>query len=273
MDLININKSENNFISTNLWCPLPNRSVYGGQIVAQSLKAAYNSVDENFTVRSLHSFFLLPAQITERIEYKILNLRDGRNIKTREVKAYQNDKLVFTMLVNFSIKEEFVHIYHKKIELSDLNFISFADFVIKSYSFLENEQKEILNEHLEKFNSKINVDIAFNRKEYTILKFKLNEKIDSENNFSCYLSFISDFFILTSASFFIENGLFSKEVKKMASVDHAVNFFDNEVNINELFLVAKCVKISGEKIFCIAKLYNEKSELIAHITQEGIYRK
>ena len=59
--------------------------VYGGQVAAQALVAAVRTVDPDFHVHSLHSYFLLPGDYEVPIIYDVERIRDGRSFATRRV--------------------------------------------------------------------------------------------------------------------------------------------------------------------------------------------
>ena len=69
------------------------KRVYGGQVLAQSLHAANQTVANDRQVHSLHGYFILPGDIKTSIEYKVEALRDGGSFSTRRVTAYQKEKL------------------------------------------------------------------------------------------------------------------------------------------------------------------------------------
>lgn len=63
--------------SVNLWRPTGARGVFGGQVVGQSLMAASKTVSLEYTVHSLHSYFLLPGNPDHPILYRVNRVRDG----------------------------------------------------------------------------------------------------------------------------------------------------------------------------------------------------
>ena len=64
--------------------------VYGGQVAAQALVAAVRTVDPEYHVHSLHSYFLLPGDYEVPIVYDVERIRDGRSFLTRRVMARQH---------------------------------------------------------------------------------------------------------------------------------------------------------------------------------------
>ena len=80
--------------------------VYGGQVAAQALVAAVRTVDPDFHVHSLHSYFLLPGDYEVPIIYDVERVRDGRSFVTRRVCARQHGKVIYYQTINFQRLEE-----------------------------------------------------------------------------------------------------------------------------------------------------------------------
>ncbi|GAA0993006.1 acyl-CoA thioesterase II [Subtercola frigoramans] len=91
------------FEATPQYVPWP--KAYGGDLVSQSVLSAGRSVGEGFTIHSMHSYFLLPVDSEVAVRYEVERLRDGRSFRTRQVRAIQNDTLVFTALASFAVPE------------------------------------------------------------------------------------------------------------------------------------------------------------------------
>ena len=53
------------FRSKNLWAPPGARGVFGGHIIGQSLMAAIKTVPESFRLHSIHSYFVLPGDMSK----------------------------------------------------------------------------------------------------------------------------------------------------------------------------------------------------------------
>lgn len=63
--------------------------LYGGQIVAQALRAATLSVPEQFTPHSIRAYFIRRGDHTEPVRYEVDRIRNGRSFVTRRVVARQ----------------------------------------------------------------------------------------------------------------------------------------------------------------------------------------
>jgi acyl-CoA thioesterase II len=79
--------------------------VFGGQVAAQAVVAATRSVESQFVLHSLHSYFLRPGDTTVPIVYDVERIRDGRSFVTRRVSARQHGRPIYYMTANFQIPE------------------------------------------------------------------------------------------------------------------------------------------------------------------------
>jgi acyl-CoA thioesterase-2 len=80
--------------------------LYGGQIVAQALRAASFTVDEAFRVHSLHAYFIRSGSHTEPIRYEVDRVRNGRSFCTRRVTARQSVGVILEMTASYQIDED-----------------------------------------------------------------------------------------------------------------------------------------------------------------------
>lgn len=88
------------YVATTQPCPWP--KAYGGDLVAQAAAAAMLSIAEGKTLHSLHSYFMRPADIDAEVRFEVEKLRDGRGYSTRQVRGYQNGKLIYVCLASFA---------------------------------------------------------------------------------------------------------------------------------------------------------------------------
>jgi acyl-CoA thioesterase-2 len=80
--------------------------VYGGQVAAQALIAGSRSVDPDYHVHSLHSYFLLPGDYQVPIIYDVERIRDGRSFATRRVLARQHGRPIYYQSLNYQRRED-----------------------------------------------------------------------------------------------------------------------------------------------------------------------
>lgn len=79
--------------------------LYGGQIVAQALRAGAATVEDRFRVHSLHSYFIRRGDQDEPIRFEVDRTRNGRSFVTRQVVARQSVGAILTMSLSFQLDE------------------------------------------------------------------------------------------------------------------------------------------------------------------------
>lgn len=80
--------------------------LFGGQVVAQALRAAAATVDSDRPTHSLHSYFIRPGSHDEPVRYEVERLRDGRSFSTRQVVARQSGGAILNLSVSFQVDED-----------------------------------------------------------------------------------------------------------------------------------------------------------------------
>ena len=65
------------FASDSLWKPYGNKGAFGGQLFSQGIHAMMLTVENDFLLTSCHSHYILSADITKRIKYKVTIIRNG----------------------------------------------------------------------------------------------------------------------------------------------------------------------------------------------------
>lgn len=80
--------------------------LYGGQIVAQALHAAAQTVDPRYRVHSLHAYFIRRGDHDEPVRYEVARTRNGRSFTTRTVEARQAVGAILSLSASFQVDEE-----------------------------------------------------------------------------------------------------------------------------------------------------------------------
>lgn len=78
------------------------RALFGGQIVAQALRAA-DLTAEGRSVHSLHCYFLRGGREASPIDFAVERTRDGARFSTRRVVARQDGQIIFTMQCSYRV--------------------------------------------------------------------------------------------------------------------------------------------------------------------------
>lgn len=84
-----------------LWHPPGARGIFGGAAIAQTLSAAQKTVEPEFTVHSMHCYFVLAGNSEIPIIYHVERVRSGKSFATRTVQARQRGKVIFTTTISF----------------------------------------------------------------------------------------------------------------------------------------------------------------------------
>jgi acyl-CoA thioesterase-2 len=79
--------------------------LYGGQIVAQALRAASLTVDRTYQLHSLHAYFIRRGDAAEPIRLEVDRIRNGRSFLTRRVVARQAIGAILNMSSSFHLPE------------------------------------------------------------------------------------------------------------------------------------------------------------------------
>ncbi len=94
------------------------RSVFGGQVISQSLVAATRTLEEERFCHSLHAYFLRPGDMQAPIVYEVDRIRDGGSFTTRRVVAIQHGEAIFHMSASYQIVERGLE--HMAVEAPDV---------------------------------------------------------------------------------------------------------------------------------------------------------
>ncbi len=80
--------------------------IYGGQVIAQALRAAALTVDAPHLPHSLHAYFVRSGDEKRPVLYEVERVRDGRSFTTRQVVAYQQGGAILNLIASFQAAEE-----------------------------------------------------------------------------------------------------------------------------------------------------------------------
>jgi acyl-CoA thioesterase-2 len=80
-------------------------AIFGGQVFAQALSAATQTLGTDRPVHSAHGYFLRAGELDRPIVYQVDRLRDGKSFSTRRVVALQEGEAIFSLAASFQIEE------------------------------------------------------------------------------------------------------------------------------------------------------------------------
>ena len=274
LTLEDIGNNQYNGISKTIGSP----NVFGGQVLAQALNAAYRTVPKERILHSLHSYFLEAGDLTKPITYEVAEIRDGGSFSTRRVTAFQGDRTIFILAASFHKKEEgYEHQMPIKKDIKQPEeLLSWTDMLEQFGDFLPNKMKAFLSierpidfkptkivNPLDKEDLPPIVDVWFKLKgEAKNLELALKQQI---------LTYISDYNILT-ACLYPNASKANFGNTQMASLDHSMWFYrDFDFNDWMLFSI-ESPSTFGARGFACGNIFTRDGELIASVAQEGLMR-
>lgn len=259
-------------------------NIYGGQVLSQSLSAAYETVDEDRIAHSLHAYFLLPGDKTKPVEYRVEKNRDGRSFTTRTVRAYQNEREIFTAIFSFQIEEKNAmdHQFKKPFVLRTPNLLfSWHQYAKLLRGKLPKRLKEFLTierpiefkiVEVERFIFKF---IKYPpRRKLWFRFFKSHSQIDYRK-VQQMLLYASDYYLLFTALEPHTHNHSMKEMGKLqvASIDHAMWFHRRFDPTEWLLYDLDSPSASNSRGFTRGCIYTKSGHLVASVAQEGLMRK
>ncbi|OBI84814.1 acyl-CoA thioesterase II [Mycobacterium sp. E740] len=79
------------------------KRAYGGQFVAQSLAAAWHTVEADRLPTSMHLQFLRGGEAGDDVEYRVMRVFDGRTSSARRIESRQQQRLLTAATVSFAL--------------------------------------------------------------------------------------------------------------------------------------------------------------------------
>jgi acyl-CoA thioesterase-2 len=82
------------------------QGLYGGQVMAQALRAAGATVAPGYLAHSMHAYFVRPGDPGEPVIFRTTATRDGRSYAARRVVAVQHAEVLLELSCSFHVPEE-----------------------------------------------------------------------------------------------------------------------------------------------------------------------
>jgi acyl-CoA thioesterase-2 len=275
IDLISLEKKgENTFEGQNFQTSWGR--VFGGQVLAQSLNASYQTVPADRFAHSLHGYFILGGNLDLPITYEVDIIRNGKSFTTRRVVAFQEGRAIFNMSASFQWEQNGVahqfsmpnFIPPEKL-LSDLEQLEVQNTDPKAYDRFKKIKPEVIEfRPVEKLTLRDDVDAPaesnywFRSKEATPFGLALQHQL---------LAYISDYGLLRTATLPHKKEL-SKSPTFYTSLDHALWFHRPFSLENWLLYAMDSPSASNSRGFSRGSIFDRDGLLVASTVQEGLIR-
>ena len=252
------------------------KRVFGGQVIAQALVAAYRTIDARIC-HSLHAYFIRPGDPSVPILYEVDRSRDGKSFTTRRVTAVQHGEQIFNLAASFQVPEQgYVHQSPMPKTKHPAELMS------------EDELRAVAKDHVPKELQKqfarprpIELKPVDPRQMISPAKtdpkkelwLRMRGKVDPNNIplQQCLLAYASDMGILDTATKPHGVNWFTGGVQ-MAALDHSMWFHEPFDISNWLLYTMDSPSASGARGFNRGELYTEAGKLVASVAQEGLMR-
>lgn len=250
--------------------------VFGGQVLAQALHAASQTVPIERCAHSMHGYFILAGDIDVPVVYQVERLRDGGSFTTRRVTAIQKGRPIFNMAASFQLDQpSFEHqidmpeVPLPEDVLSDVEYAARLKdkspewyhrlTLPKPIEFRTVEKTDFLNPHAEK---------PF----LHIWMKAIGDLPESKRTHQEVLAYGSDYSLLSTA---FRPHRATVDIRKVffASLDHAM-WFHKDFRLDDWLLYAlDSPSASNARGFSRGNIFNREGKLVASVVQEGLMRK
>ncbi|EHU2142505.1 acyl-CoA thioesterase [Acinetobacter baumannii] len=275
VELLTLEKLEENIyrgISRNL----VGKRVFGGQVLGQALRAASYTTDR--PAHSLHAYFLYGGDIDAPIIYEVDRLRDGKSFVSRQVRAIQHGRVIFSAMVSFANPEEGLNYQHPEPDYP-------APEALKSESELKEGILNFVPENVRaSFMRERHVEIRpidpvnpfqpqpeapFNA-HYIRTHDRIPKQLDDISLHQAIVAFYSDFTLMTTA--LRPHGLsYISPSLQCASIDHAI-YFHRPLRADEWMLYDMEATVSAASRGLNFGRMWQNGQLVCSTVQEGLMR-
>ncbi|WP_251858506.1 acyl-CoA thioesterase II [Herbiconiux sp. L3-i23] len=273
LDLVDTGARTNEDIFTGPSEWTPQRRVFGGQVLAQSITAAIRTVDADRVVHSMHGYFLRPGDIEQPITFAVDRIHDGRSFSTRRTQAYQDGQPILSMIASFQIEDDGLD---HQIDMPDVPAPEDLPTAAEVLGGLDHPVARFWATRrpfdMRHAPSPVYLKVDGDHVAHQAVWFKALDALpDDPNLHRAALAYASDYTILESilrrhGVAWVTAGL------KMASLDHAM-WWHRFARVDDwLLYVQESPSASGGRGLSLGRIYRRDGVLVASVAQEGMVR-
>lgn len=255
--------------------------LFGGQVLAQALRAAANTVDARLP-HSLHGYFMRAGEQARPVLYEVERIRDGTSFTTRRVVAVQNGDAIFSMDASFQIDEP--GLCHEIAMPNVPRPESLEDDVTRARREAHtNSRIHPWAQRVRPFETRsvfpMDRPRAPGERFWNPIWIRFRGSLagaakaargDAALRF-CLLAYASDMGMVSTAVLPHADAVTRDEIQ-MASLDHAL-WFHRDFAIDDWLLVVKRTSsASGARAMNHAEFFDVSGRLVASVSQEGLMR-
>ena len=244
--------------------------------MAQTLIAAYQTIEKKHLAHSFHGYFLRPGQMDKPIVFDVDRIRDGRSFSTRRVRAIQDGEAIFNSSISFQKREK--GLTHQ----IDMPEVPGPEGLLNEWQHRKKISHKIDKKYLPMFLREREIEMRpvedqdfLNPKKappYKNTWMKPDGAMPKDEKIhQALLLYASDMGLLGTAN--NPHGLnFMSPLLQSASLDHAT-WFHGKLDFSDWLLYHIDSPVSGNaRGFSRGSIYNKKGQLVASCVQEGLMR-
>ncbi len=253
--------------------------VFGGQVIAQALRAAEMTVEDGRPPHSLHAYFLRGGDEDHDIELAVDRQFDGRSFSNRRVVAKQKGTPILNLAASFQRPEEGLE--HDDAPMPD---VPRAEELRPEIEVRREMADTLKDENARRYMLRPR---AIELRNVETPHWQNREPSDPQSNtwfravaplpddaamHRAVIAYASDFMLLGTSA--LPHGLsWWRNELKGASLDHAI-WFHRPARADEWLLYATDSPWSGGgRGFNRGSIFNRAGQLVASVAQEGVVRK
>ena len=249
-DLLSLEQIEDNLFRTVVVSAEP-AGLFGGQVAAQALRAAAETVADGRHPHSLHGYFLSRGDASRRVLLTVHRDRDGGSYSNRRVIAVQNGKVIFNMAASFHVSEDG------------------SDY--QAHQIPDVETPDELPDD-ERWHRLHGVEIRLPRQSQpgqhwpSRMWIRSRHKLDGDMTHACALAYVSDMFTGHAAAPGIAIA------GPLTSIDHSVWFFRKAAVDDWVLMDLQPESTAGGRGMYTGRIFSRDGTLAAGIAQETLFR-
>ena len=245
------------------------RTLFGGQVLAQALMAAGQTVT-GVLPHSMHAYFLRAGSSQAPVDYHVIANRDGRSFSHRTVNALQNGKLIFSMMASFQGEEPgFEH-------AASWASVPAQPVITQTQAApeLAPDQPEMKVDAFEFYTLDSSMFSEMAGPAGSRFWMRATETLPNTPLLqACALAYASDFGLLATALCEHPASLFKGNIVA-ASIDHALWFHSHQFSTLDWLLYEIQSPWAGNaRGFSTGRIFSTQGKLLASVSQEGLIRR
>lgn len=254
-------------------------TIYGGQLVGQSLAAATRTVPAAHSAHSLHAYFLATGSPNYALDYHVECLKEGRSSSLRRVSCRQGNTVIFEAICSFARGHEiYAHAQPRPEGIAHPDsLMDITAYVHEKRDLLPPFSQVIYGAARPIERRLTDPDALFlapgkTAERHAWVRLPAARTLDAPEMQRCLVAYISDASLL-SVSMIPHVPVGAAADLKLASIDHAI-WFHADTRVDQWHLYTMESPWAGRgRGLARGLMYDAAGKLIASVAQEGVVLK